>query len=113
MSNWINKWYVCVYTSLYTKSGSNKKMWDLEFLTASVKILATKMASSIHVIERCIKLRILFSDRGMQHCRLRIHSYPILIMYLMLHIVACFPCAGTVEARSLESSTQQKENECL
>jgi hypothetical protein len=27
------------------------------------------------------------------------------------HSVACFANAGTVEARSIESSTQQKENE--
>jgi hypothetical protein len=30
-----------------------------------------------------------------------------------LYNVACFPCAGTVEMRSLESGTQQKENELL
>jgi hypothetical protein len=30
----------------------------------------------------------------------------------MIHIVACFANAGTVEARSLESGTQQKDNEC-
>jgi hypothetical protein len=29
------------------------------------------------------------------------------------YIVACFPRAGAVEARSLESGTQQKENELL
>jgi hypothetical protein len=30
-----------------------------------------------------------------------------------IYIVACFPCAGTVEARSLKSGMQQKENQCL
>jgi hypothetical protein len=31
----------------------------------------------------------------------------------LYNIVACFPCAGTVEARSLEAGAQQKKKECL
>jgi hypothetical protein len=30
-----------------------------------------------------------------------------------INIVACFPHAGTVEAQSLETGTQQKKNKCL
>jgi hypothetical protein len=28
-------------------------------------------------------------------------------IYIYIHIVACFPCAGTVEARSIETAMQQ------
>jgi hypothetical protein len=33
--------------------------------------------------------------------------------FIIYNTVACFPCAGMVEAWSLESGTQQKENEFL
>jgi hypothetical protein len=40
-------------------------------------------------------------------------AIPRLFVAAAMGIVACFPHAGTVEARSLETDTQQKKNECL
>jgi hypothetical protein len=53
------------------------------------------------------------ADRNNNFTLTGIRLTDINAVIFVIFIVACFANAGTVEARSIESRTQQKENECL